>query len=116
MNFPSIDSDAYKVKPITPEQASLGKQTSIPSEVIESFNELIIENYRNYSCSSNFTQKDVVSKICNKMNLENDRKIYDSHWLDVESLFEKYGWKVKYDKPAYCENYDANFTFTKKKE
>lgn len=32
-------------------------------------------------------------------------------WLDIEDHYRKAGWKVTYDKPAYCENYDAYFKF-----
>jgi hypothetical protein len=32
--------------------------------------------------------------------------------LDIEPIYREAGWIVEYDKPAYCENYDANFTFT----
>jgi hypothetical protein len=31
--------------------------------------------------------------------------------LDIEDTYREAGWKVEYDKPAYCENYPANFTF-----
>jgi hypothetical protein len=42
--------------------------------------------------------------------------VFDKGWLDVESIFRAEGWKVKYDKPAYCETYKAFFVFSRKKK
>lgn len=39
--------------------------------------------------------------------------IFDKHWLDIEDTYRKAGWNVEYDKPGYCENYDAYFVFSK---
>jgi len=39
---------------------------------------------------------------------------FDKHWLDFEALFEKVGWKVYHDKPAYNENYEPTFKFWRK--
>lgn len=41
--------------------------------------------------------------------------IEDKHWLDAESLYEQQGWKVKYDQPGYCEEYEPYFEFSKAK-
>jgi hypothetical protein len=57
-------------------------------------------------------QKDVVGALVKKGFKSAD--IYDNHWLDVEEIFEKNGWSVSYDKPGYCESYDASFEFTAK--
>lgn len=44
---------------------------------------------------------------------------FDGHdinsWVDFEDLYRKQGWKVVYDKPAYCETYKAYFVLSKKK-
>lgn len=101
-----------KVKPIKPEQVnSDSKSSSFPDEVIEAFNELIVKNMRNNS--SMIYQKDVVNLIASKLSISK-QKVYDEEYLDVESLYEKQGWKVYYDKPGYCEDYEPTFTFSKK--
>jgi len=41
--------------------------------------------------------------------------IFEKNFLDFESVFRNVGWSVEYDKPGYCESYDAFFTFKKKK-
>ncbi len=37
--------------------------------------------------------------------------VFAKGWLEVEDIYRKAGWKVKYDKPAYSENYPATFKF-----
>jgi hypothetical protein len=39
------------------------------------------------------------------------QQIFDDNLLDVEEVYEKAGWKVEYDKPAFNESYPATFTF-----
>ena len=99
------------VKPITPNEIAEKKTEQIPDGVIDAFNELIAQNYRNGS--STVKQKDAVSRIKAKLNLEKDNDIYSNNWLDVEPIYRAAGWKVKYDKPAYCESYDAYFVFSR---
>lgn len=95
-------------KPITPDETESGKH--IPPIVIEAFNELIREG------GGRVLQKDAVALILVKaagaVTLE---EIFKNGWLDVEGAYRKAGWKVVYDKPAYCETYEANFTFTRKR-
>ena len=40
--------------------------------------------------------------------------IFSNHWLDVEDIYRKQGWKVVYDSPGYDESYDAYYEFRKK--
>jgi hypothetical protein len=37
--------------------------------------------------------------------------IFEKGLLDVETVYERAGWKVTYDKPAYNETYPATFRF-----
>lgn len=98
------------VKPISPDEIKL--EETFPDDVISSFNELITENYRNGV--SSFKAKDIVEKISVKMNISS-ASVYDHHFLDVESIYEKNGWEVKYEQPSYGDdNFDAYFKFTKK--
>lgn len=102
-------------KPIKPEDVEKLKKAQIPNEVIEAFNELIAENWT--GSSSTVYQKDVVNRILKKFNHPNpkymEKRIFNKKWLDVEKIFINAGWKVKYDKPAYCESYSAYFRFTR---
>jgi hypothetical protein len=105
------------VQPITPQEALELKITTIPDEVIEVVNQMLAErmtkNPRIF-----LLQKDIVANVILRMSttgkVVTSRMIYDNHWMDFEPFYEKAGWKVVYDKPGYCESYEANFTFTKK--
>ena len=100
-----------KVKPITPKEVTEKKLASIPDEVIEAFNELIVQNWDGHRAS--ILQDEVCKLAAKKLKCTTDI-IYDNSWLDVENIFRKSGWKVAYDKPGYNESYAASFSFTKK--
>jgi hypothetical protein len=99
-------------KPITPSEVTRKKKESLPKEVIEAFNELIAEKWD--GSSATVMQPEVIKLICSKLNVRSD-KVFDSGWLDVESIFRQAGWSVKYDKPGYNESYEASFEFRKKR-
>lgn len=102
------------VKPITPAEAEKLKTDSIPDIVIECFNELIAKNM-SLDGESTVLQKDVVSLIVGKSNYSSS-DLYRNKYLDVEKYYRSAGWHVVYDKPAYCENYDAFFVFSSKRK
>jgi len=66
--------------PITPFEAAKNKLSSIPDEVIESFNELIWRNYANIH--SIFWTK------------ESNRTNYTKNWMSTKSYLRK--WMVKH--------------------
>lgn len=107
------------VNPVRPADMYERKAKQMPPEVMEAFNELITQNYT--GSRSIVRQKEVVDRIVAKMmdNQTSDfpseplrRRIFDEHWLDIEGIFQKAGWKVVYDKPGYNEDGEAVFVFT----
>lgn len=106
-----------KVKPITPDEILDAKEASIPDEMFEAINELIVKNWN--GSESRFRQNDIIELFLSKIgenNIQANReKIFDNHWLDFEDIYRKLGWKIYYDKPAYNEDYPATFEFSKKK-
>lgn len=100
-----------KIKPIKPSEVVEEKQANLPDEVIDCFNKLIAKNMSGNS--SIIKQCDIVSAICKAMNIDS-YVVYKEQYLDVEDIYRKQGWKVIYDKPAYCETYEPTFTFSKK--
>lgn len=100
------------VKPITPQEALDMKITSIPDVVIETVNAMLAEKMTK-SGHITLLQKDIVERICLADKTLHKGLIYDRGWLDFEPFYEAAGWKIVYDKPAYNELYDANFTFSK---
>jgi len=102
------------VKPFTPDEALENKKAyGIPKEVIEAVNELLTENYS--SGSITLGQNTVMERVLSKMPGATRSLVFARKWLDFEPIFEDFGWDVDYDKPGYCETYEATFTFTPKK-
>jgi hypothetical protein len=99
-----------KVRPIKPSEIEDKKTATFPDAVFESFNEMIIKNYSGISAT--VKQKDVVKLMVDKGL--NQKQIIDNHWLDVEPIYRKEGWHVKYDGPGYNESYEPYFVFSKK--
>lgn len=103
------------VEPIRPSEVlqKVKEKIQARSEVIEAFNEMIVENWD--GTSSSFTQDKVIERIILKFDNDTTREdIFKNRWLDVEDLYRKQGWIVEYDKPAYNEDYDARFIFSRK--
>jgi len=93
------------VKPITPDDLA---DREFPDEVIEAFNELIVEG------AGRVVQREVVDRIVSKMCVT-DGEIFEKGWLNVEETYRKAGWDVVYDKPGFNETYRAFFMFTRKR-
>jgi hypothetical protein len=93
------------VNPIKPDEVK--KARKFPDAVIESFNELIGENFDGKRAS--FKQRDVVKRIVAKGISK--KEIEDNNWLDVEPIYISAGWDVSYNKPAYNEDGEPTFTF-----
>ena len=96
-----------KVRPIRPDEVEDEKQRTFPKEVFESFNELITQKFS--SGHATIKQDDVVELMVKKGLKEEE--IFVKGWLDVEAVYRKEGWEVKYDKPGYNESYPAIFEF-----
>ena len=101
-------------EPIKPKDIVSAKKESMPDQVIEAFNELIAEKWD--GSSSTVKQSDAVKRIISKFGWDKTQsnELFDNHWLDVEPIFRKAGWKVEYDKPGFNETYPATYTFEKK--
>lgn len=105
------------IKPIRPCDVVKQKKVQIPEEVLAVFNNLIVANWTGGSAV--VPQEKAIYMILQLSNIfpedcKNPRQyIYDQHWLDVEDIYRAEGWRVEYDKPAYCESYPATFIFRK---
>jgi len=93
------------IRPITPEEVT----KEIPDFVVEAVNELINEKSGAPGRTFTILQDDIKQRVMSKTNIA-----FDFKWLDFEPLYESYGWRVRYDKPAYNEFYDAYFEFRPK--
>ena len=99
------------MKPITPQECSAQQGSDIPEFVIEAVNNLLKKRYRARRAS--FTQDEVIAEIQRLSPNTERQEIFDKNWLDFEPLYRRSGWEVEFDKPGYCEQYDANWKFKK---
>jgi hypothetical protein len=92
---------------ISPDDISIIKAAVIPPEVFDAVNELLALRYISGSRVT-IKQYEIADLIKEKLG---ECKI---EWLNFEDVYRNAGWIVEYDKPAYCESYDAFFVFRKK--
>ncbi len=98
--------------PIRPSEVAAAKAATLPKEVIDIFNQLITEYWDGNRAK--ILQKHVVAAIIEKMSC-NRQDVFDRGWLNVESVYRLYGWKVYYVKSDYDDPLDPYWEFTEKK-
>ncbi len=94
--------------PISPSEIAAKKVDVIPSFVFDVVNQLLIEK-ANGTERITLVQKDITARIEKAMP---PGAVFNIGWLNFEDAYRQIGWTVKYDKPAYCERYDAFFEFS----
>lgn len=101
------------IEPISPDELV----QEFPDFVIIGANNCIKKHFVELEGESHFTQDALIDSILAVAPEDVTRDtLIKKHWLDIEPLYRKAGWKVVYDKPGYCESYKANFTFSKPKK
>jgi len=100
------------IEPIKPSEIVKAKRKALPDAVIETFNKMIARSWD--GTMATIRQDDIIAELISKEDFPYTRgDIFDNHFLDIEDVYRKAGWKVEYDKPGYCENYNAIFRFSK---
>ena len=107
-----INMSENKVKPIRPEEIEVNLEGIIPDYVFAAVNALLSEKYR--GTGPVILKQEEIAKRAARMGSVTTDFLYDNKYMDFEPVYEKYGWKVTYDKPAYNEDYPATFTFKRK--
>ena len=99
-----------KLEPIHPQDINKLKNEAIPESVIAAFNHLLIKNWANTEAIiyKSYALKEILYRDASLT----ERIIYDNHWLDVENLYESYGWEVKYVNSSESENNEPYYLFT----
>jgi hypothetical protein len=104
------------LKPIRPDNLVKLIEDRMPDEVIQAFNTLIAKEWD--GTDAEMTQNEVVREILSNFRRSDKpmsiEMIFDLGYLNIEDLYRNAGWKVKYDKPGFNEDYKATFTFTPK--
>lgn len=98
------------VKPMSPTEIKQKAIESIPDEMIQAVNELLIENASRGTITIKL--KDIEARFRKLSNGKyNSIDIYDKGWMDFESAFRQAGWKVSYESPARDENFESYYRF-----
>lgn len=84
-----------KSKPVSPKDVDDIFKNSIPTEIIDAFNTLIVKNYEPLNGYSIVEQEEIINIIKESTDFT-ESQIYNNHWLDVENIYEEAGWKVIY--------------------
>lgn len=99
------------IQPIKRSEIKEAKCSSLPEEVIQSVNDMIVKNWN--GSQAKFKQKDLIEQIMSKGNMKITREsLFSEYLLDFEDAFRREGWKIVYDGPGYNETYDAFFIFS----
>ena len=101
------------MKPISPNEVKQKRIESIPDFVIEATNNLIAKQWDGHRATVKL--KDLIAETLRIKPSANSRELFEDHSFDIEPVFRKSGWTVKYDQPAYNEDYDSFYEFTPKK-
>lgn len=104
MNY--ISNQKSAVKPLSPADVVKRSSQTFPPEVIECFNQLILEKWNGTQAQVN--QKEALERISQVLKTTT-QNILDSGYLDIETAFRKVGWSVRYEKGDYSS--DAFFIF-----
>jgi hypothetical protein len=108
---PTKASASTQPKPFTPDEARRNKAVVMPPEVIASVNELLSEKF---STRITITKDELIDRIMSKMAITR-QEIIKLGFLDIETVYEDAGWVVKFDSPAYDENYTPFYIFERRK-
>lgn len=95
-------------KPISPMECAAKKLEAIPDAVIEAFNTLIAARFDGRE--SGFRQSEIVEAITKAMCIP-IAEVFQKGYLDVEEVYRKAGWIVKYDSPGFNETFSPYYRF-----
>ena len=103
------------IRPITPREVEK-KRGSIPDEVIEACNILILKRYSKPGFKITFNE---IIQFAMELMVEDEKVVeretfFIQGWLDIEPFYRKAGWKVSCTTSDWGESFDPFFWFTKK--
>lgn len=99
------------VKALTKEEVI--KLKTIPDIIINAVNDLLVQKYDKNKHRAIIKQSEILDKVvgdpdCGMLTRDS---VFRNNYLDFESEYQEIGWKVTYNKPAYCETYEPYFIF-----
>lgn len=99
------------VKALTKEEVI--KLKTIPDIIIKAVNDLLVQKYDKNKHKAIIKQSEILDKVVGDPDygMLTRESVFRNNYLDFESEYQAIGWKVTYNKPAYCETYEPYFIF-----
>ena len=91
-------------KPISPSELLTKRSREIPSEVIDIFNDLLLEKF------SGGMAIIYLSTVTEKVN-KHTFPAFEMWWLDVEDIYREQGWKVDFVKQSIGDSFKSHYVF-----
>ena len=98
--------------PFTFDDVKKSKKSHNMDIIIDAVNKLLVKNFSKRS-SIIISQDELIKEIKSLNDAVTNSELFENHYLDIEDLYENYGWKVTYNKSAYNEESSSTFTFEK---
>lgn len=97
-------------KPITPDLVAGKKAERLPTQVIQVFNDLIVDNWDDAAKQARVQQRDAVDKIAVSLGLTH-AQVLEKKYIDVERVYGKVGWCVEYNSVGLGDTNCSYFKF-----
>ena len=105
------------IKPVTPDEALKLHQGTIPDEMFEAVNELLIKHATKESSPIVFKLFEVSALFVEKSNGKyTSQQAFDNYWFSFEPSYRDAGWDVERDSPGHGEIYPTFYTFSRAKK
>ena len=103
-----------QIKPITPDEVLDRKINAMPEAILQAVNDLIAKKWNGHDAT--FKVEEIVDQYFRVTNEDKSPAaraiLFDNHWLDIEPAYREAGWKVKFERPDYTENFESYFCLT----
>lgn len=113
----NMSKKTNKVKPLSFQEVYEKTRTFIPDEVIESINELILDNYDCEDESATIDVSELIERV-NKKHTQpySYRKEHfeNNNWFCFAYLYEENGWDVQFIQPDSNESFEPYYYFTRR--
>ena len=114
-------------KPLSPAQAKAAQRAApMHPVVVRVVNAMLVAEYPVDDAYVSITLKleDIVKRVVDELVATDvgtrettdaiRAQLFKERAFDFEEYYRKVGWKVIFDRPAYCETYPARFIFKKR--
>lgn len=106
-----------KVKPLSFQEVYEKTRTFIPDEIVESINELILENYDCEDESATIDVSEIIERSNEKFSLpyaHRKEHFEENNWYCFGYLYEESGWDVQFIQPDSNETFEPYYYFTRR--